>query len=263
MSWDSLWWLILGLLLGWIALWFFDKLFLRDGEVAGIRAERELNSRQAELDNAREQLRITAEQASTLQSDLVASNDQTDALRTELAVISEERLAIRSEVAAERERAHAAQKEAESARKLVAERVDEINRMKQSFIALENERDVAQRWAQAKELEVAEFAAANAQVAEHASRTERAAARAQRQILAAQRNMRQLEASMGGAARGVPRLQRRLRSRMSHLVSLQNTMDALADADQARRTPRGSADPHLPGAGTTGGRKAPKGTQAS
>ena len=35
---DALWWLILGLLAGWAGLWLFDRLTLRDGEVAGLRA---------------------------------------------------------------------------------------------------------------------------------------------------------------------------------------------------------------------------------
>lgn len=47
-----LWWLVAGLVLGWLLSWLFDKFFHRDGEVAGVRLRGEidgLNRRIAEL----------------------------------------------------------------------------------------------------------------------------------------------------------------------------------------------------------------------
>lgn len=47
-----LWWLVGGVLLGWLLSWLFDKLFRRDGEAAGVRHRSDtnaLNSRIAEL----------------------------------------------------------------------------------------------------------------------------------------------------------------------------------------------------------------------
>ena len=47
-----LWWLVAGVLLGWLLSWLFDKLFRRDGEAAGVRYRTEvdgLNRRVAEL----------------------------------------------------------------------------------------------------------------------------------------------------------------------------------------------------------------------
>jgi len=47
-----LWWLVAGVLLGWLLSWLFDKLFRRDGEAAGVRYRSEvegLNRRVAEL----------------------------------------------------------------------------------------------------------------------------------------------------------------------------------------------------------------------
>jgi predicted flap endonuclease-1-like 5' DNA nuclease len=47
-----LWWLVAGVVLGWLLSWLFDKLFRRDGEAAGVRLRTEidgLNRRIAEL----------------------------------------------------------------------------------------------------------------------------------------------------------------------------------------------------------------------
>ncbi|MGH1361364.1 MAG: hypothetical protein ACRBC3_21590 [Burkholderiaceae bacterium] len=235
MTWDALWWLILGSLLGWVALWFCDKLFLRDGDVAGMRAERELLAAQNELDLARDQVRRSAEHNATLESDLVASNDQADVLRTELAVVANERTAMMTDLATEKERASVLQREIDSSRKLAAERVEEINRMKQSFVALENERDVAQRWAQGKESEAARLTEARLQTEAQQVEVQRLLSKANHNILAAQRTARLLEARAGQSGRDLPRLHARLRSRMKQLSGIQHTIDALTAADQARR----------------------------
>lgn len=235
MTWDALWWLILGSLLGWVALWFCDKLFLRDGDVAGMRAERELLAAQNELDLARDQVRRSAEQNATLESDLVAANDQADVLRTELAVVGNERTAMMTDLANEKERASVLQREIDSSRKLAAERVEEINRMKQSFVALENERDVAQHWAQGKEKEAAQLAEARLQTETQQAEVQRLLSQANHNIMAAQRTARLLEARAGQNVRDTPRLHARLRSRMKRLSGIQHTIDALTAADQARR----------------------------
>lgn len=235
MTWDTLWWLILGSLLGWVALWFCDKLFLRDGDVAGMRAERELASASNELDLARDQVRREVEKASTLQSDLTASNDQTDVLRTELALIGNERSNTQKELQAEKDRIATLQREIESSRKLATERADEINRMKQSFMALENERDVAQRWAQGKESETAKLSEQSQQHGQELIEARRLLGQANHQIQATQRTARLLEAQIGSNTRLTPRLHQQLRGRMKRLAGIQHTVDALTAADDARR----------------------------
>ncbi|MFK7965185.1 MAG: hypothetical protein AB8C46_14585 [Burkholderiaceae bacterium] len=235
MTWDTLWWLILGSLLGWVALWFCDKLFLRDGDVAGIRAERELASSNNELDLARDQVRREVEKVTTLKSDLVASNDQADVLRTELALIGNERSNTQKELQAEKDRIATLQREIESSRKLAADRAEEINRMKQSFIALENERDVAQRWAQGKESETAKLNEQTEQHAQELIEARRLLGQANHHIQAAQRTARLLEAQIGSNTRVTPQLHGKLRGRMKRLAGIQQTVDALTAADDARR----------------------------
>jgi predicted flap endonuclease-1-like 5' DNA nuclease len=47
-----LWWLVAGVLIGWLLAWLFDRFFRRDGEAAGVRYRSEiegLNGRIAEL----------------------------------------------------------------------------------------------------------------------------------------------------------------------------------------------------------------------
>ncbi len=235
MTWDALWWLILGSLLGWVALWFCDKLFLRDGEVAGIRAERELAAANSELDLSRDQIRRGAEKIATLESDLVASNDQADVLRTELAVMRNERDSLKTEAQSEKERNGTIAREIESSRKLAAERVDEINRLKQNIVALENERDVAQRWAQGKEHETARLNEQRRQDDNHLVQARRLLGQANHNILAAQRTARMLETRLGSHSRARPKLHAKLRARMKQLASIKQSVEALRDVDEARR----------------------------
>lgn len=246
MTWDTIWWLILGSLLGWVALWFCDKLFLRDGDVAGMRAERELLAANNELDLARDQIRRAVEKTENLDSDLLAASDQADVLRTELAVIGNERTALATDLQGEKDRCSTLQREIDSSRKLATERVEQINRMKQSYLALENERDVAQRWAQGKEREAARLIEARRQSDQQQDEVRQLLAQANHNVSAAQRTARLLEARSGSKSNEAPRLHARLRSRMKRLAGIQHTIDALTAADDARRTAAAQPDASVP-----------------
>ena len=252
MTWDALWWLILGSLLGWVALWFCDKLFLRDGEVAGIRAERELAAANNELDLARDQVRRISEKNATLESDLAAGNDQADVLRTELAVMRNERDSLQTEMRTEKDRNGTLAREIESSRKLAAERVEEINRLKQSFVALENERDVAQRWAQAKERETAQLNEQRRLDDSQLKQARRLLSQANHKILAAQRTASQLETRLGIRTRARPKLHAKLRARMKQLASIQQSVDSMRAADDSRRLVGKARPVPMPGAAVRG-----------
>lgn len=49
------WWFFLGLILGWIIFWLFDKFFRRDGSNVLVEKEREIEGLKAQLIDARKQ----------------------------------------------------------------------------------------------------------------------------------------------------------------------------------------------------------------
>lgn len=234
-AWDAIWWLILGLLLGWVGLWICDKLFLRDGQVAGLRAEREAAAARTEAAAVRESLSRSEDQVADLNKDLAAHTDQAEVLRTELAVMRNERGSVSSELQAVQDKLRMQQQEIDSARKLATERVEQIERLEKQVAEVQGERDKAQTWAQGKE---AEAARANEQVEQ--MRTEMDSAQrllstSGQRIDHAQRLGRTVMAHLASGRPVPPRAAKQLGQRLRGLSSLRATIDALQAADDARR----------------------------
>ena len=103
------WWFVAGLLVGWLLWWLFDRLFRRDGEAAGVAAQRALDASQAEVrrllrerDTARTEAgRATAER-DAVQDELDASRAQFVALRSDFDAARDDSTRLRSEIDATR-----------------------------------------------------------------------------------------------------------------------------------------------------------------
>ena len=248
-SWDTLWWLVLGSLLGWAALWLTDKLLLRDGEVAGLRAERQLASAQAELQEVRSFQAELDGRIDSLTLDARSAADQLESLRAELALVGNERRRLDGELEVARARARELQRELDEARAGAAERERELERLGSSFAALEA--SSAQARQRSTELErsrtdsatrLAAFEKELAARDERLAQAQRALGRAGNDILLVQRNARLLEARLpqAPADRRSDRLRTSFARSRRRLLGLQRTIDALASADEARR--RASVD---------------------
>ncbi|MEZ5738979.1 MAG: hypothetical protein R3E68_05605 [Burkholderiaceae bacterium] len=274
---DAIWWLLLGALSGWLGLWAADKFLYRDGELAGIRAGRELEEVQSLLGNSRAMLETEQGRNRDLQETIAGAQDQVAALKGEVAMISNERTAVQESLGSAQLRLTAVQADLEGARRLGEERAEEARLLKQQIHEFETGRAAAESWAQAKDNEVAELRAElTALRAErehleeqlgmlrpaHQSQAEELAALRTRaetlsanldrangllkgvghDILRAQRNMRELQWRMRRRSRSVPMLQKRLRQRMSQLEATRQNIDAFAQPSGVAAAPgQGSA----------------------
>ncbi len=236
MAWDNIWWLVLGGLLGWVGLWICDKLILRDGQIAGLRAEREVSAMRAELEGTRERLNRAEADADTFKRDVAAHTDQADILRTELAVMRNERGLIDSDLSAANEKSRILQQEIESSRKLAGDRLTEVEQLEKTIIELQGERDKAQSWAQGKDAEVAKFSEQCTELKKELSQANQLLDQSSRQIDAAQRAHRNLRAQMMTKGKVSPRLENRQTGAMRRLSVTQSTISALAAADKARNS---------------------------
>lgn len=234
-AWDAIWWLILGLLLGWVGLWVCDKLFLRDGQVAGLRADREAAAARAEAAAVREQLGRSEGQVEDLNKDLAAHTDQAEVLRTELAVMRNERGSVSSELQAAQEKVRIQQQELESARKLANERVEQIERLEKQVAEVQGERDKAQAWAQGKETETAAATGQLDEIRGDLAQAHRLLATAEHKVDRAQRQGRMILAHLASGRPVPPRVLQQLSGKMRGLTGIQATVDALRAADEARR----------------------------
>jgi chromosome segregation ATPase len=234
-AWDAIWWLILGLLFGWVGLWVCDKLFLRDGQVAGLRADREAAAARAEAAAVREQLGRSEGQVDDLSKDLAAHTDQAEVLRTELAVMRNERGSVSSELQAAQEKVRIQLQELESARKLATERVEQIERLEKQVAEVQGERDKAQAWAQGKETEAAAVTGQMDEMRNELSQAHQLLATAGHKAERAQRQGRMILAHLASGRSVPPRVLQQLTGKMRGLSGIQATVDALKAADEARR----------------------------
>jgi septal ring factor EnvC (AmiA/AmiB activator) len=77
-------WLLVGLLLGWLAHWLFDKLFGRDGDEAGARWKREYDAVNAKLSSLQTDLNAANSKAGKIQGEFDASKAKVSGLENDL-----------------------------------------------------------------------------------------------------------------------------------------------------------------------------------
>jgi chromosome segregation ATPase len=233
-SWDSIWWLVLGGLLGWVGLWICDKLILRDGQIAGLRAEREVATMRAELEGTRERLNRAETDSDTYKRDLAAHTDQADILRTELAVMRNERGSIDTDLGSVKEKTRILQQEIESSRKLAGDRLNEVEQLEKTIIELQGERDKAQSWAQGKDAEAAKLSEQCDQLKQEIAQANEVLGKSAKQIESAQRTHRSMRSQLMTRGKISPRLEQRQTGLMRRLSVTRSTISALAAADEAR-----------------------------
>jgi chromosome segregation ATPase len=153
----ALWWLVLGLLMGWIGLWLFDRLMLRDGEVAGLRAARELAEAEHRFADERAELSLRLGEMGTLRDSLEQTQQEAARLATELEHAHGVHAEVRQELNGASARLAALQTELDDARRTTADRAAEIERLKNQLHEANHQRDAADRWGQAKDTEAGEL----------------------------------------------------------------------------------------------------------
>jgi predicted flap endonuclease-1-like 5' DNA nuclease len=86
-----LWWFVAGLLAGWLLWQLFDKLFRRDGDAAGVRLQRDLDSAhsrfngvQSEITSSKAALTAKNDELSKMQADFGRRNDEVTKLNSDV-----------------------------------------------------------------------------------------------------------------------------------------------------------------------------------
>ncbi|MEZ5652754.1 MAG: hypothetical protein R3E87_19630 [Burkholderiaceae bacterium] len=154
---NALWWLTLGLLMGWAGLWLFDRLMLRDGEVAGLRAAREMAEMRSRHEEQVAELSVHEREATTLRGSLEQAAQETDLLQAQLAESRLQRARLEQDLTDARNRETSKQTDLDESRRTIAERASEIERLKNQLHEVNHQRDAADRWGQAKDNEAADL----------------------------------------------------------------------------------------------------------
>lgn len=238
---DAVWWLVLGLLSGWVGLWLFDRLMLRDGEVAGLRAARELAEARHSFDSALADMSARVREADGLRSSLENTQGDVRRLQGELADSEAGRADLLRQCATVEQRVAAVQGELDEARRTIADRASEIERLKKQLMESGHQRDAADRWAQVKDNEASELRARlDALTAEHESRGSelgalRPAHETQERALATLRaSYDALEADHARLLRQLPSLRHDLQSVRRRLRELDRRLPAASARDRGR-----------------------------
>ncbi|MEZ5657968.1 MAG: hypothetical protein R3E83_05415 [Burkholderiaceae bacterium] len=267
---DALWWLILGLLAGWAGLWLFDRLTLRDGEVAGLRAARELAEARQQCHDRLTAMEVQLQDAALVRESLREASEAGETLRAQLSAAEAAREGLQREHAAVLARESALRTELDETRRTVADRASEIERLKNQLHEANHQRDAADRWGQAKDNEAGELRRQlDALQLEHdTDRTERDRLRIARDdqdrvlatlkasydsleseqqqlaallprlrldVQAARRQARELSRRAPGNPRVRARLTQRLRGRLNRLERASSALDDLDRKAERRR----------------------------
>ncbi|MEZ5659959.1 MAG: hypothetical protein R3E83_15905 [Burkholderiaceae bacterium] len=102
-TYDDLWWIVLGALIGWLAFWLIDKFFRRDGEPADV--------------------------------DTVKALESVDTLEAQLKEVSDERDGLRNEAEAQRNEAQRLAGQLEGLRQSTAEQSQQITNLQAALAA--------------------------------------------------------------------------------------------------------------------------------
>jgi predicted flap endonuclease-1-like 5' DNA nuclease len=117
-----IWWFLAGLLVGWLLWQLFDKFFRRDGEPAGVRLQRELDSANAKFSGLQAEL-------NTSRTSLTTKANELSGLHNQFNLKSEEATKLNGDLT--------------GLRALIGERDAEISRLRASLNATENKANVS------------------------------------------------------------------------------------------------------------------------